>query len=257
MTGPAALAQLLGVGLLWIGVHCVGMCGPLLIGLDIAGGTTTPRGRVGVARGVGRTLLYQLGKAFSYAILGAIAGVVGAGLEAVAERGGAVLAIGLGLVALGSAAGLSVQRLRGPAPVQIGGRRRPGLVARFFVAVQTLLVQHPHPLRPLWTGAVMAFLPCMISLWALGLAALTGSPLWGAAVMSALAVMTTPMLLLVSLLSSSFQAVPATAKRLLQRGLTAVAGVWLVLVGLAGFGVIAHQHLNVSIGDAHYMVMFF
>ena len=56
------------------------------------------------------------------------------------------------------------------------------------------------PLRDLALGAVMGFLPCMIVLWALGLSALTGSALHGAAIMLILVALTTPVLLGVTLL---------------------------------------------------------
>ena len=34
---PSPYAQLLGLGLVWVSAHCAGMCGPLLVGLDVAG----------------------------------------------------------------------------------------------------------------------------------------------------------------------------------------------------------------------------
>lgn len=140
--------------------------------------------------------------------------------------------------------------------VQIRRRRAPGLLTR---GKEQLLAAHArwlhvdHPLRPAVTGAVMAFLPCMISLWALGLAATTGSVLWGALVMVCLALMTTPMLLLVSIFASTFSRMASGHRRRLQQGLTLLAGTWLLLVGAAGLGLVPHQHLAV----AGYTVMFF
>ena len=33
----SAYTQIFSVGVLWISIHCAGMCGPLLIGFDVAG----------------------------------------------------------------------------------------------------------------------------------------------------------------------------------------------------------------------------
>ncbi len=256
MNGPEAIAQLVGVGVLWMSVHCVGMCGPLLLGLDVPG---TGRGNGGfkqAAAGVGRMLLYQSGRAVTYAILGAIAGVVGAGLDVVSTRGGAVLAVVLGVVALAEAFGLHawISRRRGPAVVQIGGA--PTLTMRLMAKVRPVL-QMTHPARPFFLGLVLGFLPCMIALWALGLAALTSSPLWGAAVMLSLVALTTPLLVSLGALSALLRRVPPSIRQVWQRGSTALAGVWLILVGLAALDVIGHAHLPLRLFGRGFTLMLF
>ncbi len=248
MTGPDAVAQLIGVGVLWMSVHCVGMCGPLLLGLDIAG---TARGGSAVA-GVGRMLLYQAGRALTYAVMGAVAGVVGAGLEAVSTKAGAVLAVAMGLVALLQAAGL--RRHRQARLVTIGAR--PTITSRFVALLQPLL-QTTHPLRPLVLGTVLGFLPCMIALWALGLAALTSSPAWGAVVMLSLVALTTPLLVSLAALSSVLRHVPVRVRMVWTRVSTALAGLWLLLVGLAALNVIDHAHLPLRVLGRGFTLMLF
>jgi hypothetical protein len=249
MTGPQALAQLMGVGLVWMSVHCVGMCGPLLTGLDISAGATWT--------GVSRTLQYQSGRAISYALLGALAGLVGDGLGRVSGAAGAVVAVVLGGVALGKAAGV-----RWPTrerSVQIG-RRKPRWTKRIVTGASgalTALMQSRHPARPFVLGMVLAFMPCMIALWALGLASLTASPLWGAVVMLTLVAMTTPLLVGVGLFSGSLRSLPGWRDGRPQRVLLALAGTWLVLVGLAGAGVIAHAHVPLHVGDRSFMLMLY
>ncbi len=263
MTGPEAVARLFGVGLLWMGVHCAGMCGPLLLGLDVSGS----RGGSSVVGGAWRTALYQLGKACSYAVLGAVAGLVGAGLEEVSARAGAVLAIGFGVFALlhtsgalragvGIVGGGSLFKVG--APVQVGAP--PTTTERLLSRLRPLLVSR-HPLRPFFLGMALAFLPCMISLWALGLAALTSSPAWGAVVMLSLALSTTPLLIATSLLARGALLLPVRLSvRLrgrLQRASALVAGSWLVLIGLAALDVIDHVHVPFSLAGRGFVLMLF
>jgi sulfite exporter TauE/SafE len=94
MTLPPAYAQVLGLGVLWTSIHCIGMCGPLLSGLDIAGvmrGRSRLQGLLGV-------VAYQAGRGLTYAWLGGLAGLLGAGLGRLATISGALLALAVGLV---------------------------------------------------------------------------------------------------------------------------------------------------------------
>lgn len=260
MTGPEAVARLFGVGLLWMGVHCAGMCGPLLLGLDVSG---TQAGS-SVVGGIARTALYQLGKACSYAVLGALAGVVGARLEEVSTQAGAVLAVVFGAAALLHTSGVlrSADRGEGRATVQIGAT--PTTTERALSALLSALrplLGSRHPLRPFFLGLGLAFLPCMISLWALGLAALTSSPAWGALVMVSLALATTPLLIATSVLARSAHLLPVrVSPRLrgqLQRASATVAGAWLVLIGLAALDVIEHVHLPFALAGKRFVLMLF
>ncbi len=256
-SATAAYAQLLSVGLVWISFHCAGMCGPLLIGFDVAGtarGTTPVRGALGV-------LTYQAGRATTYLVLGALAGLVGKGLTAVFEPAGAIFALVFGLAVVTTLVirAIRTRRARRPQPVQpvrVGFSKietstalpKRSLVERLVSGLPRAL----HPLngpdegrntRIFALGAAMGLLPCMITYWTLGLAATTGSPLHGALVMLLLVVMTTPMLLGVTLLPRLMP------RRLtwLPQALMTLSGTWLVLVGLAGLELIAHLHL--SVGD--------
>jgi sulfite exporter TauE/SafE len=251
-----AYAQLLSVGLVWISFHCAGMCGPILMGLDVAG---VARGH-GALKGAGSVLLYQLGRASTYAVLGALAGLVGRGLGEVFRSAGGVVAIAFGLVMIGY--GL-LKRLRPKAapdrPVtrlEQRGRREP-LLQRFQASLHGIvrrlaLRDDAGAARVVLLGAVLGLLPCMITLWALGLAATTGSPLHGAGVMVLLVAMTTPVLLGVTLLPRALiRLVPGRWLGAVPSVLAVLSGAWLVMVGLAGLGVVPHEHVHV--GD--YMLM--
>lgn len=254
---PAAYAQLLSVGLVWISFHCAGMCGPLLIGFDVAGAARGVRALPG-AFGV---LTYQAGRALTYLLLGALAGLVGRGLAAVFEPAGAIFALLFGLTVVGSLIVREVRRRQAsrPQPVRVGFSKLDAEGTRSTSFIERLVSRLPRALHPLQgpddgrhlrifgLGAAMGLLPCMITYWALGLAATTGSPLHGALVMLLLVVMTTPVLLGVTLLPRLLPRRAAWVPQVLM----ALSATWLVMIGLAGLGLIAHQH--VSVGD--YMVM--
>ncbi len=235
----SAFTQLFSVGLLWISVHCAGMCGPLLVGLDVGGAARGLR----AAQGAACVLAYQGGKALTYALLGAAAGALGAGLQGVLEAAGSVLALFAGALMFA----VVVRQLRAGSRVtlvQIGSTRRRGLLEQASLRLSRALLddgQGPIP-RAFTLGMGMGLLPCMIPIWVLGLAAVTASPLAGVGLMLGLVAMTTPVLLVVTVLPR------AVAKRRRERAyvpalLLGVSGVWLTLVGLAGLGVVSHVHV--------------
>ncbi len=252
-----AYTQLLSVGLVWISFHCAGMCGPILMGLDVAG---VARGHHAL-RGAGSVLLYQAGRAFTYALLGALAGLVGRGLGEVFTGAGGIVALVFGsMLLISSVLKLISPEARDPArPVTRLEQRdqKPSPLARLQAAIHAgvrriALQDGAGPARVLMLGAMLGLLPCMITLWALGLAATTGSPLHGAGVMVLLVLMTTPVLLGVTLLPRLLRRlVPGRMAGVMPRVLVALSGAWLVMVGLAGLGVVAHQHVHLG----EYMLM--
>ena len=243
----AAWAQVLSLGVVWVGVHCAGMCGPLLIGLDVAGvsrGTTAVGGAAGV-------LLYQAGRALTYVALGALAGAAGAGLREVFARAGSVVALLLGGVLL---AWLVLRLARPPGARRTLRIERPGeppppdpWVARASRALLPVLGDGRR-LNLVALGAMLGLLPCMIPAWVLGLAATTGSPLHGAALMATLVALTTPALLGVTLLPRLVTRRLGAAGRHLPSALMGISALWLVMVGLAGLDLIDHLHLRLGGG---------
>ena len=238
---PAAYMQLLSVGLLWISVHCAGMCGPLLIGFDVAGAAR----KIPAARGALSVLTYQAGRSLTYAILGAIAGLAGAGLGETFNHAGSVFALVFAVFAISSA----LYSLRPPRPRPTTLERRAAkrsLSERLTDVLRRALLplaSARNTSNLLALGAVMGFLPCMITYWVLGLAATTGSALHGAALMILLVIMTTPTLLGVTLLPRLFVGRLGRFARYLPSALLGLSGSWLALVGLAGFDVIGHVHI--------------
>lgn len=249
---PPAYAHVLGLGLLWTSVHCASMCGPLLCGLHIGG--ASPSRRASAARGIRGVLTYQAGRGLTYAWLGGLAGLIGAGFGRIFTSAGSVLSLLFGVALIAS-----VLR-RPPALVRLGRSSGASLVAAVLARIRALfapLLFSTHPLRELLLGAMMGLLPCMIPAWALGQAATTGSPMHGAAIMLLLVLLTTPVLLITTQLPRLGLALPPRLREAAARWLPAISGVWLLLIGGAGLELWGHQHLGVTLFGRPFLMMLF
>jgi sulfite exporter TauE/SafE len=189
--------------------HCAGMCGAFVVA--VAAGP--PRQRLVRA---GEHALLQIGKASSYAFLGALAGVLGAALvgSPALTWAGRVLAL-LAALALG-AAGLSLLGLRS----STGGSG--GLASLYARVTGPLLSARPTGF-PLVVGLVMGLLPCPLVYAGLAAAAASGSAARGALMLAGVALGSIPALALVAV---SGALVPAAWRR----GLARAAGVLLLAV---------------------------
>lgn len=169
-------------------LHCVGMCGPFVLGQVMADAEGIGRGAsYGEWRRLAGAALapYHLGRLMTYTALGALAGAATSLFAATPLFGwlaAAMLVLGAGLM-LAQAFGLAfdaaapqtpfVQRLAAPLVVS----RQPG--ARFAL------------------GLVLGFLPCGLIYGALGAAAGSGSALQGALAMAGFSLGTMPALVAV------------------------------------------------------------
>lgn len=205
-------------------VHCLGMCGPFVLA-TASGGAPRSRGRLALDQ-----ILLQLGKAATYAFLGAVAGALGGRVlkSPVLATGGRVFLVVAGLAI--AAAGLAL--------LGFGRRTGEGSAVSWAALVwQKLvgpLVTSRPPGFPLVVGMAMGFLPCPLIYAGLAGAAASGSPGAGAAILAGVALGTLPALTLAAVLgTAAFR--PGT--RLL---LARAAGVLLVVTGLLtagrGFG---------------------
>ena len=250
-TVASAYTQLLSLGVLWISIHCAGMCGPLLIGLDLAGAA---RG-VPPWRGALQVLAYQAGRGLTYAWLGGLCGLLGAQLNSHITQASGLLAIACGLVPIVS---LLRQRFSKPQPISL----RPPTKSIFAQlsaearSILTRLAGQRSLLSGLALGGAMGFLPCMLMLWTLGLAALTASPLHGALVMLLLVAMTTPVLLVLTLLPHLALGRRRRHQRLAMY-LPAISGLWLLLCGGAAMNLWPHAHVGLSLLGRPFLMMLF
>ena len=258
MSGP--IAQIFSLGILWTSLHCSGMSGPFVTGLDVAG---VGRG-LGASRGVARIFAYQLGRLTVLGPLGALSGLFGRGLKSAFEplAAGFALAFGVAILIVAASRWRGRRQASAAAPEvsrPLSLERRPSAPSRITQWRQRV----GHRLRMLslsnhwsaaWlTGVLLGFLPCMIVLWALGLAATSGSPWEGALVMASLMLITTPVLIGITLLPRALRRwIPLGIRKHLPELALAISGVWVILAALASLGVIAHRH----VGIGAYMIMF-
>ncbi|MCC6533123.1 MAG: sulfite exporter TauE/SafE family protein [Burkholderiales bacterium] len=199
------------------GGHCAGMCGGIVSALTLA-----PGGR---SRPFAFTAAYHAGRCSSYAVAGAIVGLLGQG--GLALRG--TLATQQVLFAIASfallAAGLYVA---GYAPFVRRIETAGAMLWRRVEPWSRPLIPATTPARAAMLGLLWGWLPCGMVYGALLLALGTGSVLGGAATMAAFALGTLPSLLAVGLFARSAHKRPA------RRGLRLLAGTVIAAVGAYG-----------------------
>lgn len=253
---PPQYTQLLGLGLLWVTVHCSGMCGP------IVGSLVASRSQEGtwfeqLRQRAGNVLAYQGGRALTYAAIGAAAGLAGAAVEGVV--GDLTRAAGL-LVAV-ALVGVGLARIE-PIARRLklsGGTATTSSTGKFLGAAMRRvrnLVPRRGPLQMMAIGAVMGLLPCMLMFWVLGLSASTASPLHGALIMVGLVALTTPVLLFAG--TAPLVCKPALRRlgeRLIPYAIV-LSGVWMGLISAAANGWIDHLHLPFELFGEKLVVMF-
>ncbi|MDA3962903.1 MAG: sulfite exporter TauE/SafE family protein, partial [Planctomycetota bacterium] len=180
--------QLVMLGLVMTLAHCGGMCGPIVMSLRFGMEQERRRGRA--LQALAQLAVYQSGRIVIYGLAGMI---VGGAAMLLADAGvGESLGSWLGwvsnwlilVVALGFVLA-AVLRIypRKDAPVKAAGP-----LARLGARVTRSLQGKPLRRAGLM-GLVMAFIPCGLPIWALGLAAISASPLHGALLMALMVVM--------------------------------------------------------------------
>ena len=224
------MALLAATGLLMSAGHCVGMCGPIVTAFALAQG---PAGRAR-ARLLGPLALYNAGRVTSYAVLGALAGLLGAALLAAGGTGRALAgAFALGLGAVVVAAGLALVDVL---PLARWLEAAP-LGARAARAVRRLLGSR-RASGQFALGAANGLLPCGPVAAAALAAASAGTALGGAVGMLAYGAGTVPAMLGLGLGASAVT--PDTRSRLQRAGavLVVLLGLQLVLRGLHALGLV-------------------
>lgn len=184
----ALLVSALVVGLLG-GGHCVAMCGGLVSAV-VARDAAASRARLQSI--VATQVAYHVGRIGTYALLGAAFGLVGAGVQLVADIGAVQRAVYVAadLFLLMLAASLVV-RVR---PVLALQRVGAAAAAPFVRHVQPLL-RAPGLRGRVALGLAWGLMPCALVYSALPLALLAGGAAQGALVMLAFGIGTLPNLL--------------------------------------------------------------
>ena len=193
-THGSLLASLFLAGLVGSTTHCVGMCGPFVLGQTVARLEAVPASELSEFRRLsgGALLPYHFGRATTYALLGALTAAFAGGLAALAQvrwLSAALLAVAaLSFIAY-AVRGLPL--LRSAA----GG----GWWARQVAPLARPLFARPIGWRGYLLGLVLGFIPCGLLYGALAAAAASGDAVAGAAAMLAFTAGTFPALLAVGL----------------------------------------------------------
>jgi hypothetical protein len=176
-------------------LHCVQMCGPIVISYSVS------LARYGVFRRqmVVAHLCYNGGRIVTYAALGAVAGAAGSGIGLLGKLAGLTAAARLVSGAAMVVAGMLMLRvLPRKALVQV---ERRGVTAFFSRSMGRLLLSS-RALGKFGLGLMLGFLPCGLIYGALLKAVETASPLAGALTMAAFGMGTAAALFSVGMASS-------------------------------------------------------
>ena len=202
-------------------VHCLGMCGGIVTAIAM----TAPHG--GVRSKLVTQSLYNLGRITTYTALGVAAGLIGSSLDLLAVKSVAfwffctanLFVIVVGVASLFRWSRFTLASLE-TAPA--------GFMTRSFRAAAS----GSSCLSAFPLGLCLGFLPCGLVYGPLMVAAGSGSPLLGGAIMAALGIGTIPVLLLFGSASAAISgAVRDRMSRLLGLliALMGMAGLWRVL----------------------------
>jgi uncharacterized protein len=221
MPTPALdLLGFLALGLLGGFGHCVGMCSPFTL---LVSRRFVPPDAGGLAA-LRPQLWYGTGRVLTYAVLGALAGLVGG----VVELAGALLGLQRAASVLAGAV-LVLEALLGLAGAGPLGRSTGG---RLFARVAAALGRRV-PGHPLGLGLLLGLLPCGLLYSALIAAVSRGGALQGALALLVFGLGTAPALLGVSLADGLLARRRARLDRLARLFLLAM-GAWFVWTGLRG-----------------------
>lgn len=217
-TGWALFGGLLLTGLAG-SLHCVGMCGPVLIGLS----RRLPEGRSFAVD----ALAYHLGRIWTYMLLGLLAGAFGQRLHQAMGAGRTYLLV-LGLVVV--VTGILMLRPRTSRFEQRLAERFSGVLRGVSHAVG--LDGGQGFVARMLVGVVMGFTPCGLVWMALVPAAALGNPWWAALGMLSFGLGTLPALTSVVLLERMMSHRLRRHGRVLAAAALIVAGLWISIRSL-------------------------
>jgi hypothetical protein len=184
-------------------LHCVQMCGPIVLSYSLGAGQPAKTNAAFAARYLALAhLAYNAGRIITYTALGALAGLAGgtlgllgrlAGVGSTLEivGGGLMIMAGLflwGILPSAALAGMPLLRLASGFLRGVGGLLATPSVGKRFVL-----------------GLALGFLPCGLIYAVLSRSLATGSPLWGAAAMMAFGMGTAGALMVLGLFSSALR----------------------------------------------------
>ncbi|MDQ3109890.1 MAG: sulfite exporter TauE/SafE family protein [Bacteroidota bacterium] len=209
----AAAALLLG---LLGSVHCIGMCGPIALALPL---------RREKSRSLfGGIFIYNFGRAFTYALLGALSGLAGNAVKWAVGQQTLSIAAGI-LILLTLFAGMFGKRMKISSPL-----------TKWFSFIRNAfgkLFRSHRPDALLLIGMLNGLLPCGLVYAALAGAAATGNPLNGAIFMFVFGTGTMPVMFFLSYAGTK---IGAPLREKMRKGVPVFVGIMAVLLIVRGLG---------------------
>jgi len=206
-------------------VHCLGMCGPIIVAYSLNMNKPVPSSSRAVwPKSAGHHLAFHAGRLFTYGLLGATAAGLAGAAPVASFRGAVTVAAGAAMVLLGLCLGTAGAPRFPRFPDLWAGRLTGRFLVPFFSS-GSLASKLP-------LGLAAGFLPCMLSMAMIIKAAATGLPLHGFLTMFSFGLGTTPVLLLTGL-SASLLSLRARLLGRRMAGAAALAmGLILILKGM-------------------------
>jgi uncharacterized protein len=229
---PFDFALVFSFGLLG-SLHCVQMCGPIVLAYSLPLAGNGPRHRLIPAH-----LAYNAGRTLTYMLLGVLAGAAGKALGVIGKLAGfehiAVVAAGILMIVTGLV-------FSGVLPLgSIFPLHSNRLPAKIYQAAAKLL-QSPSRASKFILGISLGFLPCGFLYAGLLKAVETGSPVGGAATMLAFGLGTSVAMIATGMLSSFLTAPLRRWSNLIGAVGMLLLGILLVYRGLMAQGMLPGQ----------------
>ncbi len=189
--------------------HCIGMCGPIAIALPLKNNSWTTR--------LISSLLYNIGRTITYAVMGLFFGMLGQGLELAGFQQMVSIIMGSIMIITVITPALFRNRFNsGSKNFEFFGKIKMGLSKRFSISSY----------RSLFTiGLLNGLLPCGLVYMAIAVAVASTNIWLGGLAMIVFGLATTPMLMAISILGAS---VNVKFKRLITKFIPYM----VVLIGL-------------------------
>jgi uncharacterized protein len=186
-------------------LHCVQMCGPIVLAYSVAlGKSASPRRNLASPRlsFLPHHLAYNVGRIVTYSALGAVAGLLGGTIGLVGRLAGVEEVVAIVAGSLMVLAGLAMLDMV-PTPEWLSGKSM-SVTSRFLRLVGSLL-RSPAISRRFLMGLALGFLPCGLVYAALLKAMASGTALGGATSMLAFGLGTAGSLLAIGMFSSAIR----------------------------------------------------
>jgi uncharacterized protein len=196
--------------------HCAGMCGPIALALPVH-----HRSAAGRATGI---LIYNIGRALTYAMLGATFGLLGNGFAMAGFQQGFSISIGILMLIFALMPEDLAAKITGVKHLFRGFTKLKQLLGHLF--------QQRTNKALLFTGLLNGLLPCGLVYLGIAGAAATGNALHGALFMAAFGMGTFPLMIGVSAFS---QLITIPVRNKIRRAMPVVIvvmGLMLILRGL-------------------------